>query len=280
MDIWLIRDGEKTGPVPDYEIRKRIESGDITAETHVWHHGLDGWTAISQVPLYRNHFDRADALTEKSVSEPVIAPGSDLLAPAPPPAPPPGVMRRFWARWLDLQLYSAFWWLSIWAAGRDVESIYGNPWLIHSIYVPWFVIETLLIHRFATTPGKWLLGIRVLNDDGSHLNLAAATWRSMRVLTIGIGLGWPILSLFCQAISLVTTRRFGKPVWDQFGGHRCTASPLKAWRILATITGFYLAMHLQMAVIAPYFVKQTQNVPQLKEFFDKNPPWHLPPRHR
>jgi len=280
MDIWIIRNGQKTGPIPDYEIRHRIESGEITAETRVWHDGLADWTAISQIPLYQADFQKK-SLPLEVPGPPPVAPGKDI--PAPPPLPgQPGqasYIRRFWARWLDLHLYASVWWLGMWAAGRDIESIFGNPWLIYSLYVPWFVLEALLIHRFATTPGKWLLGIHVLNDDGSQLSLKAATWRSIRVLTIGIGLGWFLLALFCQALSLITARRLGRPIWDHFGGHRSVAKPLQAWGIIATIVGFIIALQLQMAVIAPFAVEQASTTfPQFKERFEKNPPWQLPRR--
>ena len=44
----------------------------------------------------------------------------------------------------------------MWASGRDIGMILQHQWIIRFHYVPWFVLETFLLHRFATTPGKWL----------------------------------------------------------------------------------------------------------------------------
>ena len=33
MDIWIIQDGEKTGPLHDCEIRRKIETGELPAST-------------------------------------------------------------------------------------------------------------------------------------------------------------------------------------------------------------------------------------------------------
>ena len=46
MEIWLIINGKRSGPYPDYEIRSRIEHGEITSEEIVWHEGLAEWTPI------------------------------------------------------------------------------------------------------------------------------------------------------------------------------------------------------------------------------------------
>jgi uncharacterized RDD family membrane protein YckC len=289
MEIWIIRDGIKTGPFPDYEIRHRIESGAIDAGTMVWHEGLESWTPISEVPLYGQHIrslaaaapgppvamgDRDPGVGE----EPTHAAGDDLIAATPLPYRP-GFIRRFWARWLDLHVYGAVWWLGLWFAGRDIGESMMNPWLIFTLYVPWFVLEAWLIHRFRVTPGKWLLGIRVLNEDGSNLTLRQAHWRSMRVLTIGIGLGFSFLAVFCQGLSLVTARRLGRPVWDHLGGHQVAGEPLKGWRVVLTVMGFFAAAQLQFAVTGPYEIERAgERFPQIKEHFEKNPPWHLPRR--
>lgn len=287
MDIWIIRGGVKTGPFPDYEVRHRIEDGEIDGETRIWHEGLEAWTPVADVPLYGKDVRKAEPpevpgarpYRESALdSEPSFAAGEDLVAETPLPYRP-GFVRRFWARWLDLHIYAAFWWFGLWAAGRDIGDTLANPWVIFTLYVPWFVLEAWLIHRFRATPGKWLLGIRVLNDDGSNLTLRQAHWRAMRVLTIGIGLGFSFLAILCQGLSLVTARRLGRPVWDQLGGHQVAGEPLKARRVVATVMAFFMAFQLQFAVTGPYEIERVgESVPWLKEHFEKNPPWHFPRR--
>ena len=58
MEIWLIINGKRSGPYPDYEIRSRIEHGEITSEEIVWHEGLAEWTPIGELELFRNSLEK------------------------------------------------------------------------------------------------------------------------------------------------------------------------------------------------------------------------------
>lgn len=275
MDIWIIQDGEKTGPIPDFEVRRRIEAGELATSTPVWHEGLATWTPLAEISLFQREFERRAPVVDTPVVSPVPA------RTVPPPLPDqPHLVRRFWARWLDLYVYAGLWWIAMWAAGRDIGMILTQPWIMLLHYVPWFVFETFLLHRSGTTPGKWLLGIRVVNNDGSLLGLAEATRRSARVLFIGIGFGWGILALVCQLMSWITTKRLGRPLWDHAGGHRLEVSPLNPFRLVAYVFVLIAALQLQVIVVAPYAMESAEKVfPEFKEALEKNPHWHLPKRH-
>jgi uncharacterized RDD family membrane protein YckC len=273
MDIWIIRDGEKVGPIHDFEIRRKIATGDLPATTPAWHEGLDAWKPLIEIEIFTREF-------QQPATSPEPANFKNLDSPTPPPLPQKNDYgRRFWARWFDLSLYSGVWWLGMWAAGQDIAATLLNPWVIFLQYVPWFLFEAVLIHQFGCTPGKWLLGLRVINTDGSRLDLAAATRRSLQVMCTGIGFGWGLLALFCQALSLFTAKRLGTPLWDYRGGHQVLSSPLKPLRLFALILLFVAALQLQMIVISPYlFEIVSESLPELKAEYDRNPPWHLPKR--
>lgn len=280
MDIWIIRNGEKAGPFHDYELRRKIESGELPRDTPAWHEGLDAWRPLSEIPLFKDEFDWVHLEDLASGASPGDE-AAELLdsAAAAPPLAGPVLWRRFWARWFDIHVYVAVWWLGMWACGRNIESVLNNLWIMVVQLVPWFILESILIHRYGATPGKWLLGLRVVNTNGSALSLAAATLRSFRILVGGIGFGWSLLALFCQTLSFFTARRLGNALWDHAAGHRVLSQPLIAWRILTLVCIFFVALQLQMAVIAPYVFKNAAEAfPFLKEELEKNPPWHLPPR--
>lgn len=276
MDIWIIQNGEKIGPIHDFEVRKKIEAGELPADTPAWHDGLSAWRPLVEISLFEREFDKPFESRDTPYAPPVHATDS----PTPPPLPDqPFVLRRFWARWFDLFLYDGLWWIGMWAAGRDIEATLNNLWIMLFHYVPWFALEAFLLHRFGTTPGKWLLGIKVTNHDGSLMNLANSTQRAARVLFIGIGFGWGPLALICQTMAWFTTRRIGRPLWDQAGGHRVTANSLNPLRIVAYVFLFFAAIQLQLIVVAPYAAEVAgKTFPALKEQFEKNPPWHLPKR--
>lgn len=272
MDIWIIRDGEKIGPIHDFEVRRKIESGELPASTPAWHEGLATWKPLVEIDLFTREF--------KSATQPPPLPQAENQATQnPAPAQPTFYLRRFWARWLDLSLYSGLWWLCMWLARQNIEAVLLNPWIMFLQYVPWFTAEALLIHKYATTPGKWLLGLRVVNHDQSQLDLAASIRRSLRVMFTGVGFGWSILALFCQALSLFTAKRLGTTLWDYTGGHQVTAEPLKPMRLVTLVFIYAGALQLQMLVISPYIFKMAgEKYPAIKEEYQKNPPWHLPKR--
>jgi len=277
MDLWIIQNGEKIGPIHDFDVRKMIEHGELPATTPAWHDGLPAWKPLIEIDLFAREFDRP--IEVRDTPGPSSAAGPDRPEP-PPLAASPFVLRRFWARWLDLYLYAGIWWILMWSCGRDIEATLFNPWLMLFLYVPWFVVETLLLHHAGTTPGKWLLGIRVVNNDGSLLSLGAATRRSARVLCLGLGFGWGLLTLICQIVAYFTTLRLGRPLWDHAGGHRITAAPMQPWRIVLYACSIFAALQLQMIVIAPYVLETAvKTFPALKQQFEQNPPWHLPVRH-
>jgi uncharacterized RDD family membrane protein YckC len=261
MDVWIIRDGEKTGPIHDFEIRRLIEKGEISATTPAWHEGLNEWLPLGRIELFSREFEKP-------------VPSGDMREAgrvSPPPLPSrPFLIRRFWARWFDLYLYSAMWWTALRLSGRDIGDVLQNPWMLLLLYVPWFALEAVLIHRLATTPGKWLLGIRVVNDSGSHLSLPESVRRAFRVLFIGIGFGWDIVCLICQIVSLVATRRLGKPLWDHVGGHRLDTTPLHPARIAAFMVMLAAALALQAMALFPYALREAarQN-PEILEQWEK-----------
>ena len=57
MDIWIIRNGEKTGPFRDFEIRHKIEDGELSPTTPAWHDGLPAWQPLGEIDLFRREFD-------------------------------------------------------------------------------------------------------------------------------------------------------------------------------------------------------------------------------
>ncbi len=273
MNIWIIRDGEKIGPLHDFEIRRKIHTGELDAGTMAWHEGLVTWKPLVEIEIFTRDL-------EEPSSESETAPPTAQISFPPPPVPQTSAyMRRFWARWLDMSLYSSFWWLGMWVVGQDIKGVLLSPWLIFFHFVPWFLVEAMLLHYFGTTLGKWLLGLSVTCQDGSRLDLSAATWRSLRVMITGVGFGWGLLAIFCQALSLLSAKRLGATFWDHIGRHRVIIAPLDPFRLIALVFLFALALFLEMIVISPYtFEMNSEIFPSLNEKFKENPFWHLPKR--
>jgi hypothetical protein len=127
------------------------------------------------------------------------------------------------------------------------------------------------------TPGKWLLGLKVVNDDDTLLTLPESTRRSARVLFIGIGFGWPVVSQICQLMSYVTTRRLGRPLWDQAGGHRVHAGGINPIHLLVYIFILAFAVHLKMGILFPHYLEElAKTKPEMREQMEEALPWYFP----
>ncbi|WP_411827726.1 RDD family protein [Luteolibacter sp. AS25] len=277
MDFWLITNGEKSGPFPDYVVRTRISHGDLDADSRIWYEGLPEWTKIGESEIFKGEFPE-----EKGKLPPQLPPEYLKRAEAAKssePKPKKYLVRRFWARWLDLSVYASIWWLGMYVAGQDIGAAIENSWLLLPMYLPWFMYEAWLLHQFGTTPGKWLMSLKVVNEDDGKLSLKAGIWRSIRVMISGIGFGWPLLSVLCQSMSWFTTRRIGKPIWDFLGQHKVVAGPLNPFRVVFLVVGFAAAFQLQMAVRGPH---ERENIlkqhPQMEQYLDKGDGWYFPVR--
>ena len=291
MQIWLIRDGEKLGPFSDFDVRRDIESGEYDADTPAWHEGLDHWTTLGETSVFRSEFQQSDPAPPAAHPRPYEA--KPDTPPPLPDSPPSGttpttdetgslhLLRRFWARWMDLQLYIAVWWLFLYFTNADIGALFRNPWFMLLQLLPWLPIEAALIRHHGTTPGKWLLGIRVRNDDGSALTGRQSGTRTLRVLVAGIGLGLDVIALICQGVNYWITRRFGRALWDRLGGHHVDFSQIRGTRYIAVLGIIFISLHLQIAVLAPHMLPMyEEHFPALKEYFEKNPPRHFPDRHQ
>jgi len=227
MEIWLVQNGARTGPFAPYDIEGRITRGELEVTQPAWHDGMAAWATLGDMPAFAAVFARA----QEAEAEPA-AEFSKRHAPAPARAEPL-LVRRFLARWFDLNLINLLWWGTLALAQQDLTKVYLNKWLLLAPLVPWLFLEALMLRRFGTTPGKALLGLWVTNLDGTRLSLHQALLRTMRVLSLGVGLTIPVFMWICQAVTGWLTWRMGSALWDLAPGHRVNQSPPRGWRILA-----------------------------------------------
>lgn len=277
MNVWIVIDGERKGPIADYEVRRGISEGKYPAETVAWHDGCAEWMPLARMALFEREFTVAKPVVEVRMDVP-----RDEVDTTARGEWAPGVywMRRFWARWLDLHLYAGLWWLGLYFLGADVGAMLRNVWLVLLLYLPWVPIEAYLIARYQTTPGKWLAGIRIVDVTGANMDFNGSLRRAMRVYFLGIGMGWGIISLICQSIALFAVRSTGRAVWDQDGTHVVEAKSWRPLRGLAVVAAYIIVTQMQWIVVAPYFMEDMEKrYPKLYEWMEGTPPRHLPKKH-
>lgn len=103
--------------------------------------------------------------------------------------------RRFFARRLDLILY-IFVWNLFWIY------VLGNRGTSHEVIaiiaglLLMFLVEPVLLAVFGTTPGKWILGLYVIELGGAKPDYTVCRQRTMSVMWHGLGLEIPGYSWF------------------------------------------------------------------------------------
>ncbi len=221
MKIWIIEDGEKKGPLEDYEVREQIRSGELTGETKCWYEGAPGWLPAREVHFFEKEFEGL---------KPVIL--------TPPPLPmkvSTGMLwRRLGARWFDIALYSGLILFVMRLGGHAMIPTPETPlseWSFFAQFAPAIIFEGVLLHLFGASPGKMLLMMKVEDREGKRLALGAALMRSMRVWVLGVGMRMLPLTLLGHVISLWMVKKRGAPLWDLVTGYRVLGRPLTGLRI-------------------------------------------------
>ncbi len=203
MNIWIVESGEKRGPFQIYELRDRIEREELTGEELSWHRDQDEWVPLKELDVFRSEFE-----------------DSELVSGTPPPLPSsPQPFLRFWARWFDVMLYLLFVYTGLLVTGQEIVEALFSPWFRYLYFLPFLIMEALAIHLYKTTPGKFLLGIRVVTSEEGALPLGSALVRAVRVFILGMGIMfWPMfLPVICHGLCLWFTLRNGEAPWDFVG---------------------------------------------------------------
>ena len=106
-------------------------------------------------------------------------------------------IKRFVARLLDYALVNILldFLIIVVLRIRPVSDFLSNVITYGSLILS-VPLQAFFLNRFATTPGKWLLGIRIVSVDGHHLSYGDAVTREWKALCYGHGFGIPFLSLY------------------------------------------------------------------------------------
>lgn len=236
MRTWIIIDGEKIGPFDIAQVARRIESGELSPETYGWIEGMKNWQPLSTIPQFSESCHKSNEPTPP----PLPVNQGNPNAPArtahwqipfsTPQEKTNQLLRRFFARWFDLLLWSSLYMCVMKLSGADLKSLMMNFWFNYVMMLVWIMIEAAMIHVWGFTPGKALLGLRVHRADGSALSLGSGLLRSIRVYLMGMGMSHPLLLPLCHGFAWWFVRKHGVALWDGAAGHRISVAVIKPWR--------------------------------------------------
>lgn len=107
-------------------------------------------------------------------------------------------LRRYVARMVDINILSTFVYLVLFIVLRlrPLPTGVVSSLLSLALWLMWMPIEALLLSKWGTTPGKWIMGIRLESVNGGKLTFSQALDRVWRVFGRGIGYGIPIWSIW------------------------------------------------------------------------------------
>lgn len=236
MDFWLIQDGRKCGPLRDYEVRERIERGELTRKDRVWFEGQDSWVALGDLDLFARSFEEEKP---KEVT-------------APPPLPNrPRPFVRFWARWFDFHLYAVLVFGSMQLLGLNLRGALESPMFMVTWLLPWLLLEAGSVHLWRTTPGKWFLAVEVQKPGGIRLALGEALLRAVRVYILGLGMMLWIFPALAQGFGLWYTLRFGEAPWDRLANNEARVGAQTGPKIVAFVLLFFALIMLWGMIMGP-----------------------------
>ncbi len=120
---------------------------------------------------------------------------------------------RYWARYIDVYLFTIF-------IIMLQQLLFPTKQLdlsiaVFGLHFVWVLLEAQLLATWGTTPGKWLLKIKVRDADNNKLTLKTALIRGFLVWSVGMAM-YTIFSTITEAISYMNLRSKGTTVWDKY----------------------------------------------------------------
>ncbi|MEY3233728.1 RDD family protein [Aquidulcibacter sp.] len=209
-DQWFYKIGEADlGPVSEADLINLYRDGHISDETHV---RLQGQETEKQI---------AEAFPQIGETPPTSSEEDTWCDTSPHP------WRRFFARSFDLNMNTIVlilgWTFLMTAMSPDQPAFWTRLFVDREYTIPSALLTTAfsflgnipLMAYGGTTLGKWIFGIRIVQEDGRPIGLKKAIKRELAVFLRAYFLMIPIANLFTLAGAYETLTSEGKTSWDR-----------------------------------------------------------------
>lgn len=248
MRIFLAENGLKTGPFLLWEVRARLERGELGPDTLGWHEGCDAWMPLRDLPSL--------GLAGRDTAPDEPLPGAaEFSAPATRDIPNtsaldtrPRPWQRYAARMFDMYCWFTLIALAMKPFGGDFTKIFTEPlWLLGSQALM-LLAEAACLSLFGASPGKAVLGLRVVTKGAASAPMVfqMAMHRTMLVFLIGSPAYLPVyFSVFAWIFHFFGLSRHGATWWDRRLGTEVVGTPM-AWRRGLTFVLWILLMQITM----------------------------------
>jgi len=265
MEIFLVIDGAKNGPMTIYEVRELLRKDKINSKTLAWTKGMKKWEPLRECPPLKNSIDVE--IAEIGFDEIVVNKEErDSIKEITKTISQPKPWIRLWSKLIDFPIHTflGFLFLKIYLGEKKIKSIMGPEALeallknevntqpevetltliTIAMIVSWIITEGIFLACFSTTLGKWILNIKTLKLNGKRIDPLTALLRSFYVLVFGFGLWvFPFL-LICPLISYISLIKKKSTQWDRWLKLQVTHNELTGLRILAGIVALFITHNL------------------------------------
>lgn len=221
------------GPLSHYELRELLVHEEINENTPICSDTDPVWQPISDVEVFK----------VTGLDEPPTVEDSEEEEPLDSEKPRPWV--RFWVRMVDYLLFAVI-----------IGAILGifklpslsprQPYLGMIMIFLWAFVETFLLATWGTTPGKWLLRIKIRTVDGKKPALFDSLSRSLSVWFLGVGAGVPVLSIITMIVACVKLSNNKITTWDRKNSLHIEHKKVGLLRTVVVIL-FFLVVFFLMA---------------------------------
>lgn len=225
---------EKSFTLEELQLKRR--KGQITDTTQVWSTRLQTWLPYNEI-LSEEMLLGADLSYSKPHSQYMYT-----VKRFNPFQLRPWV--RFWARMVDYNCLGL------------INGIFFGNYLSHTslIFFPfftlafiplfWIPIETILLSTIGTTPGKWILKVKVSNKKGKkkYLTFEQSYKRSITVWFLGMGCGIPIIQIIALIIAKIRVSHTRTTIWDKNNRLIVRHNKIGILRISIVILFFFILM--------------------------------------
>ncbi|WP_120497462.1 RDD family protein [Kiloniella sp. EL199] len=279
MESWYYWvDNQEFGPVTKLELYKLFKANVIAGYSFVRLQDSDTWLFYKELKILRSDFTweqineeqtSGEELNEEEFNQtiPSVTASKDIsdantdnvwndFAPHP--------WRRYFARWIDISIYANLVLFPVFShltpsqlysvtAQLTLAEFWGLLLLLQTLLLSITALFNIFCFRiFATTPGKFIFGIKILTKDHTSLNFKEAISREFHVLVKGFAFGIPVISLITQIYGYLDLTMDKCTSWDDRLKTVVVQRNNSDKQILFCFIGMALYLYLTKAIYIPY----------------------------
>ncbi len=269
MQIYWQEDGKRRGPATVPDVLSLIRLGELRWDTPGWHAGCQGWRPLCELPALVDFAPTQtppDGAREES-KEPVPEDAETKEQPTVVRVALPSPHQRFFARIIDCSIYAVLVLGVMYAFGVPYHqfALPGSP----LFWLPFPLVEALMLRYFGGTPGKLWMRIRVLNVR--KLRFLILLGRSIHIFIFGMGMMVPLFMFVTLTFSYFDVRRVGISWWDRrTGAVLASVSHNPFAYVLSAVIFVFLCAQMCCFFLSPWLPDMLEQLrqedPQLIEY--------------